>query len=112
MNETDINEPDNNEQVGGTWKYYLALAIGINLIIYFFMGSSGLFPIWAALLCIPFSFIGANIGNFLRKLVMPSMIITNGGFWSLLQAKIFWKIGPQFIGAVTIPFIVLVAFSR
>jgi hypothetical protein len=44
--------------------------------------------------------VGAVIADAIRRFAHPDMIITDGGFFSLLGAKLFWKIGPQLIGLV------------
>jgi len=46
-----------------------------------------------------FGFVGANIGDFLRKAAMPSAILTSGGMREILWQKLFWFMGPQVIGA-------------
>ncbi len=40
----------------------------------------------------------ALIGDALRRAVHPDIVITNGGFFSLLWTKLFWAVGPQLIG--------------
>lgn len=44
--------------------------------------------------------IGALIGNAIRKFVHPDSVFTSGGFFHLLWIKIFWMLGPQTIGLV------------
>lgn len=44
--------------------------------------------------------IGALIGDFLRRALMPDMIYTREGFVGLLKAKLFWLVGPQLIGLI------------
>jgi hypothetical protein len=48
---------------------------------------------------IPFGFVGYLAGNALRKALHPDFVIASG-FWGLLKEKIFWRIGPQLIGAL------------
>lgn len=43
-------------------------------------------------------FLGFLVGDFIRKLAIPDMIFTSGGFFSLLRARLFWMCGPQLIG--------------
>jgi hypothetical protein len=50
---------------------------------------------------IPLVFLGFLGGKKIRDFVHPSFIVANG-FWGLLKEKIFWKIGPQTIGAVIV----------
>ncbi len=40
----------------------------------------------------------ALIGDALRRAVHPDVVITNGGFFSLLGTKLFWAVGPQLVG--------------
>ena len=42
--------------------------------------------------------IGALIGNAIRKFVQPDSVFTSGGFFHLLWIKVFWMFGPQVIG--------------
>lgn len=41
---------------------------------------------------------GVRIGDALRRAMKPDFIITSGGFQGVLAARIFWSIGPQFVG--------------
>lgn len=43
-------------------------------------------------------FIGFLIADFIRKLAIPDMIFTTGGFMGLLKQRLFWLCGPQLIG--------------
>lgn len=52
----------------------------------------------AGIVAIPTSFIGLWIADALRRFVMPDTIITSGGFFELLKARLFWTLGPQVIG--------------
>jgi hypothetical protein len=51
------------------------------------------------ILAIPFTFVGYLIGNRLRKLLHPDFVIADG-FWGILKEQVFWKFGPQLIGAL------------
>ena len=42
----------------------------------------------------------AVIADVIRRYAHPDVIITNGGFFSLIGAKLFWQVGPQVIGLV------------
>lgn len=42
--------------------------------------------------------IGAGIGEALRRYALPDGFFTDGGMTSILKTKLFWAIGPQFIG--------------
>jgi hypothetical protein len=50
---------------------------------------------------IPLVFLGFLAGKKLRDFVHPSFIVADG-FWGLLKERIFWKIGPQTIGALIV----------
>ena len=43
-------------------------------------------------------FIGLLIGGIVRQWLMPDVIYTREGTVGIFKAKIFWSIGPQFIG--------------
>lgn len=45
-------------------------------------------------------YIGANIGNILRKVALPDSIFTTGGMIDILKVKLFWTVGPQLIGFI------------
>lgn len=45
-------------------------------------------------------FLGFIVGDFIRKLAIPDMVFTSGGFFGLLRVRLFWMCGPQLIGIV------------
>lgn len=47
-----------------------------------------------------FGWVGAMIGDALRKIAQPDAVFTSGGLLQLAGLKLFWKIGPQSIGVV------------
>lgn len=47
-----------------------------------------------------FGWVGAIIGDALRKIAQPNAVLTSGGLLQLAGLKLFWKIGPQSIGVV------------
>jgi hypothetical protein len=51
------------------------------------------------LISLPLAFIGSIIGNKIRLWLHPDFVIASG-FWGLLKEKLFWRFGPQLIGAV------------
>lgn len=65
---------------------------------YMVLGASFLAKAFAVIVGSILGFIGAVIGDFLRRLAMPTMTFTRGGFFSLLFIRLFWLIGPQVIG--------------
>ena len=42
---------------------------------------------------------GTLLGDFVRKLFIPDMIFTTGGFSAIVKQKLFWFIGPQAVAA-------------
>lgn len=44
-------------------------------------------------------YLGALLGDFVRKLFIPDMIFTTGGFSAIVKQKLFWFIGPQAVAA-------------
>lgn len=42
--------------------------------------------------------IGAMIGNAIRRFAHPDAVFTNGGILQLIWIKVFWALGPQIIG--------------
>lgn len=46
----------------------------------------------------PCGIAGAIIGDYLRKITCPEVFFTSGGLSEILRQKIFWAVGPQFIG--------------
>lgn len=61
---------------------------------------------------IPCGAIGGAIGNAIRLLTHPDVIITSGGVWPILMQKIFWSVGPQYFGIFTGTFIPFFIFMR
>lgn len=45
--------------------------------------------------------IGALIGDAIRRFAHPDAVWTSGGMTSLIWIKVFWAIGPQVIGLVS-----------
>lgn len=52
------------------------------------------------LVAVPLGYLGAKIGDLIRKLTIPDAIFTTEGMWGIIKAKIFWFIVPQFIGLI------------
>lgn len=44
--------------------------------------------------------IGALVGDAIRRFAHPDAVWTSGGMTSLIWIKVFWAIGPQVIGLV------------
>lgn len=47
-----------------------------------------------------FGFIGAMMGDAIRRFTQPDAFFTSGGMGSILKTKLFWMVGPQCIGLV------------
>lgn len=45
-----------------------------------------------------FGYVGALVGDFVRRIALPDAIFTTGGLVQILKTKLFWAIGPQAIG--------------
>lgn len=52
------------------------------------------------LVAVPLGYLGAKIGDLIRKLTIPDAIFTTEGMWGIIKQKIFWFIVPQFIGLI------------
>lgn len=89
-------------------KAYLALYLGISALVgslFCFLytpGGGQSVPIWLRLIAtvaaIPAGFIGALIGDFIRRLTIPDAIFTTQGLWGILKTKLFWFCVPQLVG--------------
>lgn len=84
------------EQVGITWLMFLIVS-GIYGWIKLSIG-------WQGLLAFPIYIIWGSISAILVNWVKPAVIMTNGGFMSLLWAKIFWNFGAH-IGVMIVSLI-------
>jgi hypothetical protein len=90
--------------------FYLIFTFAVNLVFYFLVRAEGSyelreFTFGVMLTCWPFSYFAAVIANYLRKALMPDLIITDEGFTGLFKAQVFWLIGPQFFAACIPPLI-------
>lgn len=89
-------------------KAYFALYLGLSvaasaLLCFLYTPEDGRsVPIWirfaATIAAIPAGFIGALIGDFIRRLTIPDAIFTTQGLWGILKAKLFWFCVPQLVG--------------
>ncbi|WP_437884448.1 hypothetical protein [Pseudomonas sp. LRF_L74] len=64
------------------------------------LGASFMLKLLAGLVGLVTGWIGALLGNAIRKFAQPDAIYTNGGALHLIWLKVFWMIGPQVIGLV------------
>jgi hypothetical protein len=59
--------------------------------------------------------IGYKIGVALRNFVMPDMMVVHGGFRELLEAKIWWMIGPPgagYCGGAIVPYAAVIGLME
>jgi len=64
------------------------------------LGAGLLAKCFAVVVGTVLGWIGAVVGDAIRKFAHPDAVFTSGGLLSLLWIKIFWRIGPQLIGLV------------
>lgn len=90
---------DNSKKV--YYIFYLVLSIAWGFLITFVNAnivSGFLMKLIGALGGGVGGFLGFFIADFIRKLAVPDMIFTTGGFFGLLKERLFWMCGPQLIG--------------
>jgi len=94
-------QTDNAKKV--YYIFYLVLSIAWAFLATFFNAkvTSGFFmKLIGALGGSLGGFLGFILADFIRKLAVPDLIFTSGGFFALLRARLFWMCGPQLIGIV------------
>jgi hypothetical protein len=64
------------------------------------LGASFFMKCLAAIVGALTGWIGALIGDAIRKVAHPDAVYTHGGMLSLIWIKLFWAFGPQIIGLV------------
>ncbi|GAC1036964.1 hypothetical protein thsps117_17210 [Pseudomonas sp. No.117] len=81
-----------------------ALALGILSVTFntsaMVLGAGLLAKCFAVVAGTVLGWIGAVVGDAIRKFAHPDVVFTTGGLLSLLWIKIFWRVGPQLIGLV------------
>jgi hypothetical protein len=80
---------------------YAILSVLISIVVVFCNNKvhSGLFMKSVGVVCASgLGFIGFLVADFIRKLAVPDIIFTTGGFFGLLKQRLFWMCGPQLIG--------------
>jgi len=99
---TEENFPSFNPGLIG-WGI-AALALGILSVTFntsaMVLGAGLLAKCFAVMVGTVLGWIGAVVGDAIRKFAHPDVVFTSGGLLSLLWIKIFWRIGPQLIGLV------------
>ncbi len=83
--------------------FYLALTVVFSFLLCFSTTPHGMdFSFWkrmlASVLAVPVGFIGAMIGDVIRRFAVPDMIFTTGGLFSIIKTKLFWMCVPQLVG--------------
>lgn len=80
--------------------FYLLLTIVFSFLICFISGVD--FGFWTRLLAsivsIPTGFLGALIGDGVRRFAIPDAIFTTGGMTEIIKTKLFWMCVPQLVG--------------
>ncbi|EMG6583438.1 hypothetical protein R5M08_004079 [Providencia rettgeri] len=85
-------------------KYLLiAFVISAIVVVYNWISPTGhIYGVWAGIKFFVVMGLGTGvgmfIGNAIRLAIMPDYITTREGAIGLIQAKLFWAIGPQVIG--------------
>lgn len=91
--------PFNPGQIG--WGI-AALVLGILSVTFntsaMVLGAGLLAKGFAVVVGTVLGWIGAVVGDAIRKFSHPDAVFTSGGLLSLLWIKIFWRVGPQLIG--------------
>ena len=67
-----------------------AMVLGASFMMKLFAGAVGVITGW----------LGALLGNAIRKFAQPDAIYTSGGALHLIGLKLFWMAGPQLIGLI------------
>ena len=85
--------------------FYLVLTVLLSFLFCFITAPDGQDfsfgrRLFASIASIPTGFIGVLLGDLLRRLVIPDIVFTTGGFFQLLKTRLFWMCGPQLIGMV------------
>lgn len=62
------------------------------------LGAGFFMKLLAAIIGSVTGFIGAWIGDAIRKFARPDAVFTSGGMLNLMGIKLFWLLGPQTIG--------------
>jgi hypothetical protein len=89
--------------------FYLVIAILFSGFLAFTPNEKNHFGFFAKLLLLilgsGLGYIGALVGDAVRKFALPDAVFTNGGIGQLIKTKLFWMIGPQFVGIVVGSFV-------
>jgi len=83
--------------------FYFLLTIVFSFLICFITTPRGMdFGFWTRLLAsivsIPTGFLGALIGDGVRRFAIPDAIFTTGGMAEIIKSKLFWMCVPQLVG--------------
>jgi hypothetical protein len=97
----EAKEISSNSGKNAYYIFYLILSIAWGFLVTFVntqVASGFLMKLVGAIGGSVGGFLGFLIADFIRKLIIPDMIFTTGGFLGLLKARLFWMCGPQLIG--------------
>ena len=85
--------------------FYLVLTVIISFAFCFITNANGHYygfgrRLLASILSIPTGFIGAMIGDLIRRFAIPDIVFTSGGMFQLIKTKLFWLCVPQLVGMI------------
>lgn len=107
--ETDQNTPTDMNTKPPIQKMTIVWAIASFIVAIFFVTnntspivlSAGFFmKSLACLVGALTGWIGALLGDAIRKFAAPDAMFTSGGMGSIVKMKLFWLFGPQLIGLI------------
>lgn len=83
--------------------FYLVVTTVFSVLICMFVKPKGVdfgfgTRVLALLLATPAGFIGALLGDVVRRFAIPDAVFTTGGMMSLIKTKLFWLCVPQMVG--------------
>lgn len=83
--------------------FYFVLTVIISFVCCFITAPNGINfgfgrRLFASIASIPTGFIGAMIGDLIRRFAIPDAVFTTGGLFQIIRTKLFWFCGPQLIG--------------
>ena len=85
--------------------FYLVLTVVFSFLFCFITAPNGHDfsfgrRLFASIASIPTGFIGVLLGDLIRRLAIPDIVLIRGGLFQLLKTRLFWMCGPQLIGMV------------